>query len=96
MKITICSGKFYIRLNQYAEPSTEEVDYKMRRLEILRNEANRIVGTMPDLHLGKVENRATKKSEVLIFFLKENNLEMLLESIPKISRHMIDVFRRLE
>lgn len=95
-RVDIRSGKFYIRLNQYAEPSTEEVDYKMRRLEILRNEANRIVGTMPDLHLGKVENRATKESEVLIFFLKENNLEMLLESIPKISRHMIDVFQRLE
>ena len=68
----------------------------MRRLEILRNEANRIVGTISNLHLGKVENRATKESEVLIFFLEENNLEMLLESIPKISRHMIDVFQRLE
>lgn len=59
-RVDIRSGKFYIRLNQYAEPSAEEVDYKMRRLEILRNEANRIVGAMPNLHLGKVENRATK------------------------------------
>lgn len=95
-RVDIRSGKFYIRLNQYAEPSDNEIDYKMRRLEILRNEANHIVGTMPDLHLGKVENRATKESEVLIFFLEENDLEILIESIPKISRHMIDVFQRLE
>ena len=95
-RIDIRSGKFYIRLNQYAEPSEEEVCYKMHRLEILRKEASSIVRTLPDLHLGKVENRATKESEVLIFFLEDNNLEMLLESIPKISRHMIDVFQRLE
>lgn len=94
-RVDIRSGKFYIRLNQYAEPTEKEVDYKMRRLEILRNEANRIVGTMPDLHLGKVENRAVKESEVLIFFLDDNNLECLIESIPKISRHMIDVFQKL-
>ena len=94
-RVDIRSGKFYIRLNQYAEPSEDEVDYKMRRLEILRNEANRIVGTMPELHLGKVENRAIKESEVLIFFLEENDLEILIESIPKISRHMIEVFQRL-
>ena len=95
-RVDIRSGKFYIRLNQYAEPSTEEVDYKMRRLEILRNEANRIVGAMADLHPGRVENRAIKESEVLIFFLEDNDLERLIESIPMISRHMIDVFQRLE
>ena len=95
-RVDIRSGKFYIRLNQYAEPSEKEVDYKMKRLEVLRNEAANIVRTMPDLHLGKVENKAVKESEVLIFFLEDNNLERLLEAIPKISRHMIDTFQRLE
>ena len=95
-RIDIRSGKFYIRMNQYAEPSKEEVDYKMRRLEILRNEANNIVGNMPDLHMGKVENKAIKESEVMIFFLEDNDLDKLIESIPKISRYMIDVFQRLE
>lgn len=95
-RIDIRSGKFYIRLNQYAEPSKEEVDYKMQRLEVLRNEANYIVGTIPDLHPGILENRAIKESEVLIFFLQDNDLECLIESIPKISRHIIDVFKRLE
>jgi hypothetical protein len=95
-RVDIRSGKYYVRLNQYAEPSEKEVDYKMKRLEALRNEATNIVGTMPDLHVGKVENRAVKESEVLIFFLEDNNLERLLEAIPKISRHMIDTFQRLE
>ncbi len=95
-RIDIRSGKFYIRLNQYAEPSEEEVDYKMRRLEILRNEASRIVGTMANLHPGRVENRAIKESEVLIFFLEDNDLESVIESIPKISRYLIDAFQSLE
>ena len=95
-RVDIRSGKFYIRLNQYAEPSENEVDYKMHRLEILRNEANRIVGTMQDLHLGKVENRAIKESEVLIFFLDDNDLDRLIKSIPKISSYMIEVFQKLD
>ena len=95
-RVDIRSGKFYIRLNQYAEPSEEEVNYKMQRLDILRQEANDIVESIPILYAGKVENRATKESEVLIFFLEDNDLEAVIESIPKISRHMIDVFQRLE
>ena len=95
-RVDIRSGKFYIRLNQYAEPSEEEIAYKMRRLEILRNEANHIIGAMPNLHPGKVENRATKESEVLIFFLADNDLEAVIESIPKISRYLIDAFQSLE
>lgn len=95
-RVDIRSGKFYIRLNQYAEPSKEEIDYKMRRLEILRNEANHIIGDMPNLHPGKVENRAVKESEVLIFFLADNDLEAVIGSIPKISRHMIDVFQSIK
>ena len=50
---------------------------------------------MPELHPGKVENRAIKECEVLIFFLKENNLNDLMEMLPKISSHMIDVFKNL-
>ena len=94
-RVDIRSRKFYIRLNQYAEPSKEEIDYKMKRLEILRNEANSIVGSLQDLHMGKVNNRGIKESEVLIFFLEDNDLETLIEAIPKISRRMIDVFRQL-
>ena len=94
-RVDIRSGKFYIRLNQYAEPSKDEVAYKMHRLEILRREANEFVATMPALHPGKVEDRATKESEVLIFFLEENDLDCLMESLPRISRRMIDVFNEL-
>ena len=95
-RIDIRSGKYYIRLNQYADPSEDEVEYKMHRLETLRNEANNIVGSMFDLHLGEVVNNATKESEVLIFFLNDNDLDKLIDAIPKISRYMIDVFQRLD
>ncbi len=95
-RVDIRSGKFYIRLNQYAaEPSKEEIDYKMQRLKFLRNEANSIVGSLQGLHLGEVHNRGIKESEVLIFFLEDNDLETLIEALPKISRRMMDVFREL-
>lgn len=94
-RVDIRSGKFYIRLNQYAEPSEEEVAYKMRRLEILRKEANELVATMPALHPGKVENRATKECEVLIFFFEDNDLDCLMEMLPKITHRMIEVFKEL-
>lgn len=94
-RVDIRSGKFYIRLNQYAEPSEKEVAYKMRRLEILRREANKLVATMPALYPGKVEDRATKESEVLIFFLIDNDLDKLMELLPVISRRMIEVFKEL-
>ena len=95
-RVDIRSGKFYIRLNQYADPSEKEVAYKMRRLEILRREASELAASIPALHPGKVENRATKESEVLIFFLEENDLDCLMESLPKISRRMVEVFNGLE
>lgn len=95
-RVDIRSGKFYIRLNQYADPSEDEVAYKKHRLEILRREANEFVATMPALHPGKVENRATKESEVLIFFLEDNDLDCLMDSLPKITHRMIEVFNGLK
>lgn len=95
-RVDIRSGKYYIRLNQYAEPSEEEVSYKMQRLEILRREANRIVESFPNICAGRVENRATKESEVLIFFLEDNDIETLIEAIPAITQRMITAFKGLK
>ena len=95
-RVDIRSGKYYIRLNQYAEPSEEEVSYKMQRLEILRREANRIVESFPNICAGIVENRATKESEVLIFFLEDNNIETLIEAIPAITLQMITAFNGIK
>lgn len=95
-RVDIRSGKFYIRLNQYADPSAEEVKYKMHRLEILRKEADSIVASMPALHPGKVVDRGTKECEVLIFFLEDNDLNKLMEMLPKISSRMIEVFENLD
>ncbi len=95
-RVDIRSGKFYVRLNQYAEPSKDEIEYKMRRLEILRKEAGDIVASMPALHPGKLTDRGIKESEVLIFFLEENDIYCLMELLPKISSRMIEVFKNLK
>ena len=84
------------RLNQYGEPSNDEVEYKMRRLRNLRKEAADIVASMPALHPGKVTDRGTNESEVLIFFLEEDDIDRLLELLPKISSRMIDVFETID
>ena len=95
-RVDIRSGRFYIRLNQYADPSKEEVSYKMQRLEILRREANHVVESFPNICAGIVENRATKESEVLIFFLEDNDIETLIEAIPAITQRMITAFKGLK
>ena len=94
-RVDIRSGKFYIRLNQYADPSENEIAYKMNRLEILRKEAKEIVAGMPALHPGEVNNRAIKESEVLIFFLDDNDLDKVIESLPEITHRIIEVFNKL-
>lgn len=95
-RVDIRSGKFYIRLNQYAAPLENEVAYKKRRLEILRKKANEFVATMPALHLGKVNDMGKKESEVIIFFLDDNEIDRIIQSIPPITHHMINVFNTLE
>ena len=95
-RVEIMKGKLYLRLIQCGKPRKDEVEYKKRRLMILRKEADNIVAGMPAIHPGKVWNRAIKESEVLIFFLEENDLGKLMEMLPKISSRMIDVFKNLE
>lgn len=94
-KVHIRAGKFYIRLNQYSDPLEEQVSYKMRRLEILRKEANNYVANIPELHLGIVNDRARNESEVIIFFFNDNDLTTIIEALPKISQYIIDIFKNL-
>lgn len=94
-KVHIRSGKYYIRLNQYSGPSDEQVSYKMSRLEILRKKADDFVTQMPELHMGVVSDRARNESEVIIFYFIENDLNILIEALPKISSYMIEVFKKL-
>lgn len=96
-RVDIRSGKFYIRLNQYAEPTDKEIEYKNQRLFELRKEANIMSQNMPDLNLGKVTSGLNKKeSEVIIFFLKENDINKVIDALPKISQNMVSVFNSLK
>ncbi len=95
-RVDIRSKKYYIRLNQYAKPSNDYINYKKKRLQFLRDEANRIVEEFPNLKKGNLHNRkALYESEILIFFFEDNDLEILLNAIPTISQCMIDFFPTL-
>lgn len=78
------SGKNYIRLNQYSNISKELKNKKIERLEKLRKIANKLLENYP-FNTGKVINKGVKESEILIFFLDENNIEELIEKLPQFS-----------
>ncbi len=94
-RVDIRSGKYYIRLNQYAVPSDDEIEYKRRRLNTLRHEANKIVDSISGLRAGEVTNSGIKEWEVIIFFLEENDMDTLMNAIPVITKRMIEVFKKL-
>ena len=91
-RVDIRSGKYYIRLNQYADPSEDEMALKMSRLQKMRDDVNRFLEDMPFLKKDRTNNKGKMESEILIFFLEDNDLNLLIKSIPKISQHMIDIF----
>lgn len=93
-RIDIRSGKFYVRLNQYSELSGEGLSHKNKRRDILRASINTFVKEIPGCKLGKVTS-AKKETEIAIFYLIENDLETLLDSIPKMTKMISEVFNRL-
>ena len=92
-RVDIRSGKFYIRLNQYGNPSKEQVNGKLNRLASLRTSMKEILKSFPDIKQGQVVNRGTKESEVVIFFLENNNLNALIKALPSISAQIIETFK---
>ena len=91
-RVDIRSNKFYVRLNQYGEPSNqEETDAKLLRRDHLRKECANIVSTIKGLQAGSMTN-GTYESEVLIFFLEDNDFHLLLKSIPRITNKIVKFF----
>lgn len=93
-RVDIRSGKFYIRLNQYSEPSDMELPYKIKRRDILRASINTFVKENSGFKLGNVTS-ARKETEIAIFYLVDNDLEVLLDSIPRMTKRIVEVFNAL-
>lgn len=91
----IRSNKFYIRLNQYSDPANDfEIDQKMKRKDYLRERINDFP-EVSNFKIGLVTN-GVKESEIIIFFLEENDLSDLISAVPAISKNIVDVFNNLE
>lgn len=94
-RVDIRSNKFYIRLNQYSDPANDfEIDQKMKRKDYLRERINDFP-EVSNFKIGLVTN-GVKESEIIIFFLEENDLSDLISAVPAISKKIVDVFNNLE
>jgi len=84
-RVDIRSGKFYIRLNQYSYITDEFKSLKMERLNKLRIIANDILKEYPFLNIGNHLEKGIKESEIVIFFLEDNDLNELFRILPEFS-----------
>ena len=77
-------GRYYLRINQYAWVVGEDnlKNLKEDRLKRLREMATSILKDYPTLIAGTPSNRwGANESEVVIFFLDDNNLDELINQI---------------
>ena len=94
-RIDIRKGKFYIRLNQYAYiKKTKNIEFnrkKKKRLTLLREIASNI-NQKYDLKPGKLSNSGVNESEIIIFFLKENDMTKLMKTLPLFSIEIVEEY----
>ena len=87
-RIDIRENKYYIRLNQYAYINNEFKDLKKNRLNILREIALKL-NSKYRLKSGNLTNKGLKESEIIIFFLKDNDIAHLMNSLPQFSLEFV-------
>lgn len=94
-RVDIRSGKFYIRLNLYSDPNETQKMIKMKHRDSLRNKIN----SFPEISVlksGDVNDRGIKESEIVIFFLEDNDLNKLINTLPAISTKIVKYFNRMK
>lgn len=90
------SEHYYIRLNQYSQEGKSNWSIKKERLASLRKHAKEFFQTFGrNLKMGNLESRVSKESEVVIFFLYENDLPTLLKAICDYSHHIQSFYTSL-
>jgi len=94
-RIDIRKGKFYIRLNQYAYiKKSNNIEFKRKkkeRLTLLREIASNI-NLKYNLKPGKLSNSGVNESEIIIFFLRENDLTKLMKILPLFSIEIVEEY----
>lgn len=94
-RIDIRKGKFYIRLNQYAYiKETNNIEFKRKkkeRLTLLREIASNI-NLNYSLKPGKLSNSGVNESEIIVFFLRENNMKKLMKILPLFSIEIVEEY----
>lgn len=93
-RIDYRSDKYYIRLNQYSDISDDYKINKLERLSEMRKIANDIVKEYPLVKTGSILDKGIKESEILIFFLKDNNLKELLRVLPEFSMKFNEMYEK--
>jgi len=91
-RIDIRSGKFYIRLNQWADIDKDMASNKYNRRNMLRQIAFDISKNY-NLFPGRLSNRGLKESELIIFFLDINRLDVLIKVLPDFSVEFINRYK---
>ena len=94
-RIDIRKGKFYIRLNQYAyiikANNTDFNRNKKERLKLLRKIASDIKSKY-NLKAGKLSNSGVNESEIIIFFLQDNDMKTLVNEVYSFSLEMVNEY----
>ena len=96
-RIDIRQKKFYIRLNQYAyikKANNSEFNIKKKeRLKLLREISSKII-IKHNLNPGKLSDSGVNESEIIIFFLIENEMNTLMKALHLFSIEMVDEYSK--
>jgi hypothetical protein len=95
-RVDIRASKYYVRLNQYTnKPSKTYLVQKKERLKILRDIAKQLIQEDEKLIGGKLHNNAKAESEIAIFFEDKNEINYLLEVLPKFSKKFVEEYKKM-
>ena len=93
-RIDIRMGRFYIRLNQYARYESDLVrDKKQKRLARMREISEELLsGETFSLKKGDPSNKVGYEQEIVIFFLPENDWEIIFKDIPRFTDAFLEKY----
>ncbi len=89
------AGKYYARLNQYADTDAKYLSPKKWRLKKLREFASPFAVEL-GLTEGKLSNSGRIESEIAIFFVEENGLHKLREKLPLLMERFAERYREFD
>lgn len=91
------SGKYYLRLNQYADINKDYKPQKTKNLVRLRNNIEPLFDKF-DLCTSKPSNRGVKESEISIIFFNENEnkIQSIVDALIPLTNSIIEVYSDID